>query len=685
MNFIQDQFPSVPVTTPAKLPSVTEKDEGQINNADDAKLTTPKSHPSATKFSQSPSVKSNMKTPSTVSSARPPREEMHPSKVHKSTAKKPDSGLILGFQPVTRDSNGKVIKETLSTDTPSKVPSSPLSNMGTPSKFGFKFASDDAKLSEEARKLMESVRGDVARIKAQMVLERKEQQRKQEASETVEGRKIAKPKGKAGRFSEAHIAEFKKMDSIAGHASAYRAQPGRFTPLSKSLKRKSSKALLDESEQKSLPSKSPTVEAKRVKRSEIENPTAIQRPASVVTPRKTAIPQSTRSTFRSSSLMTPTRSSTARFASARASKIAVLSSFTGSPASRVPAAPQTPKTEFNPRLKNSLPSLGNLKSILRRRQPLFSNDPAKIAAGTHIEAPDFNPNVKLTGLPIANFGGVDQTPSPKKRVEFTSSTKSRRESVIPTLVSTHAASDTALAFTSDVVYPTLPEMSTPDKEIIDTPTIRRVRDSNVAPLDASLLQIPAISHGIPNKERKHDGAKHESTTQSPSPKTISAAKSATTSPFPKMPTVPHGITNEKRGRKGQNNQSDAKPSTMLKSISPSPLNARSPSTSLLAVPHGINNKKRHRADLSDDEEENIENVLPSANPSADHKRDAKRLKASPVKMNPVSPSPIKNRHILTPGRMTGNKANIGTPGTASKKGVLSLSRLNMLSKPKFRP
>ena len=94
---------------------------------------------------------------------------MHPSKVQKSTTKKADSGLILGFQPIKRDANGNVIKETIASNTPSKVLSSPPSNLGTPSKFGFEFSNDDAQLSEDAKKLMESVREDVARIKAQMI------------------------------------------------------------------------------------------------------------------------------------------------------------------------------------------------------------------------------------------------------------------------------------------------------------------------------------------------------------------------------------------------------------------------------------------------------------------------------------------------------------------------------------
>lgn len=675
---IQDQFPAVPTTTPVKLAPVVENDETRIKDTDAKTITTPKSQPSLKKSILSPNEKTSLKTPSTIGSARPPREEMHPSKAQKSTTKKLDSGLILGFQPVQRDSSGNVIKETLTSNTPSKVVSSPPSNLGTPSKFGFKFSSDDAQLSEEARKLMESVREDVARIKAQMILDRGEQQRKAEAGEQIlEGRKIAKPKGKAGRYSDAHMAEFKKMDSIAGHASAFRAQPGRFTPVTKSLKRKSSKALLDEPEARPSPPK-PIVEAKRVKRTEIQTTSTTRPLGNIGTPRKMAIPQPSRSTFRSSSLMTPTRSSAARFASARPMKTSMIPSLADSSVSRQ-TLPQTPKTEFNPSLKKSLPSLGNLKSILRRRQPLFSDDPAKIAAGTHITAPNFNPDINLKDLPTANFSGVDQTPSPRKRVEFTSSTKSRRESILATPTAIEFAPEAAAASTSDIVYPVLPETMTPDKEVIDTPTIRRVRESITAAPSSPLSTIPAIPHGISNKERKHDIEKEEAVKFSPPALRTTFSAPFTASPFPKMPTVPHGISNEKRSREEHVKKLEAKQTPILKATI-SPLKAKSPSASLVAVPHGIRNKKRQRADMSDDED--TENIPPTAN-SVDE-RNAKRVKASPVKLNPVSPSPIKDRPIITPGRMTGNKSRVGTPGTASKKGVLSLSRLNMLSKPKSR-
>ncbi|KAH8692815.1 hypothetical protein BGW36DRAFT_436570 [Talaromyces proteolyticus] len=674
----EDQFPAPPSTTPSNLEVVVENDESKPSpspsrSKNNAITTTPQSQPHSKNLTPSSKMKSAMKTPSTASSMRPTLNEMHPSKAQQSTTKQPDSGLVLGFNPVKRDSNGKIIKETVVSNTPSKVKSSPPCKLTTPSKFDFRFSTDDSQLSDEARKLMESVREDVARIKAQMVLDHGEQNRKQqEADGIVNGRKIAQPKSKAGRFSDAHMAEFKKMDSIAGHASSFRTQHGRFTPV-KSLKRKSSKACLDEPEQRPSPSKPPLEGTKRVKRAEGQDASTSRPHREVSTPKKTIFTQSSRPPIRSSSLMTPTKASASRFSSARASKTSMIPSLNRSPASRL-AAPRTPKTDFNPRLKKSLPSLGNLKSILKRHQPLFSNDPTKVAAGTHLATPRFNPDINLTSLPTTSFGAGSQTPSPKKRVEFTSSTQSRYDIAQASPSPSKIPGPRDDPASSDIVYPTLPSL-TPENAKVDTPTIRRVRDSISASQPAtSLAKMPTISHGIPNKKRQHESEKVESKTSETAP-SFAATLMDTPGPYPKLLAVPHGISNKKRQR-----EDDGDLETNSKEVPKPSLSAsnNSPSVPLLAVPHGINHKKRQRVDFGDDGD--TENVPPAVTPT-DEQRSAKRLKPSPVKMDPVSPSPLKSRGI-TPKRMTGSRTS--TPGTASKKGILSLSRLNMLAKPKAR-
>lgn len=55
-------------------------------------------------------------------------------------------------------------------------------------------------------------------------------------------RKMAEAKGKMARFSDVHMKQFKNMDSIANHPSAFRADPTRFKPVvGQSLKKSPSK------------------------------------------------------------------------------------------------------------------------------------------------------------------------------------------------------------------------------------------------------------------------------------------------------------------------------------------------------------------------------------------------------------------------------------------------------------
>lgn len=105
----------------------------------------------------------------------------------------------------------------------------------------------DSTLGPEAQRMMNELREEAARIKADLIAKR---EKEREEEDLVTARKFAQLKGKAGRYSDLHMAEFKKMDSIENHPSAFRATPGRFTPVSsskqKNLKRTQSKANLDD-------------------------------------------------------------------------------------------------------------------------------------------------------------------------------------------------------------------------------------------------------------------------------------------------------------------------------------------------------------------------------------------------------------------------------------------------------
>lgn len=241
-------------------------------------------------------------TPAGSSPVKPSKSEMRPGKVNGSMAP-PSSALRLGFtdigdarleSPTTARSN-KINKiaasATLKAVSPedNETPSKKRSPLSAISPFTFRFSrlkgkataeetvtevaaspkramgTPDLGLSDEARRMMEELRGEAQKIRADLEVQR-DQERAREEEEGLDGangRRIAKPKSRAGRYSAAHTAEFSKMDSIANHPSAFRAS--RYTPVkstaasssaaaatpaissqARGLKRTQSKANLDE-------------------------------------------------------------------------------------------------------------------------------------------------------------------------------------------------------------------------------------------------------------------------------------------------------------------------------------------------------------------------------------------------------------------------------------------------------
>lgn len=165
---------------------------------------------------------------------------MHPSKVH-TTMAAPSSGLRLGFTDIRpSEKKGSPLPSGLTQVTPSKgsaMPSSPFTftftRQGTAADLG---------LSTRAQEMMNELREEAAKIKAELAAQRELEKAEEEANG---GRRIAKPKGKSSRFSAVHMAEFKKMDSIENHPSAFRALRNQLTPVA-GIKRTSSRANLDE-------------------------------------------------------------------------------------------------------------------------------------------------------------------------------------------------------------------------------------------------------------------------------------------------------------------------------------------------------------------------------------------------------------------------------------------------------
>lgn len=405
-----------------------------------------------------------------------------------------------------------------------KLPTPPkISSIATLSSpvYPFTFGGASLTISPTARKELDDTKLEAATILKQL----QEQKAKLEAEQTA-ARKIAKPKG---RFSNAHNSAFMKMDSIANHASAWRANPSHAQPslkrvaskieldrptassalkrsplkaeldapeLPRSLKRSPSKvSLIDSSDKDSSMIQEPS--AKRVRR-DIKPPGNYASPAGAASPTKPATPRTVpgarpargaatpSSLGRRSNLLSPTASSLARARGARD-----LLSQRGGGRSRIPALPPrapsavdllrppppspprvavaarqsplaspgrmtpikpapvaslgqispiskmpslAPRASFappkaSPEMATPAPSMPLYKaipkSILRSPTRLYSTDPSKIAAGTHLATPTPPRASASSRLPTAAAAAepASERGARSKHVDFSASAR----------------------------------------------------------------------------------------------------------------------------------------------------------------------------------------------------------------------------------------------------------------------
>ena len=248
-----------PKTAPVKLGALDENDEmpGAFpTSASPPERGTPSAAP---KQGMKVPVKFDDSTPKHATPFKPSANEMHPAQHHQSTAKPLDEARWLGFANMAPQTEPPKQSSRIATlqGTPTRAPKE-QSGVTAP-QYQFTFQRERSlELSPEAKKLMFEKRGEAARIREQMMATGEGH----EDIEAAVARKIATPKGKSGRYSQQHLDQFKKMDSIAGHASAFRANPTWKKPspaqpeaqpkmpqsTSKSLKRSPSKAQLDDSD-----------------------------------------------------------------------------------------------------------------------------------------------------------------------------------------------------------------------------------------------------------------------------------------------------------------------------------------------------------------------------------------------------------------------------------------------------
>jgi hypothetical protein len=517
---------------------------------------------------------------------------------------------------------------------------------------------------------MDSVREEAAKIKAQMLEERNRQEQKDGETDQlfgVGGRKINKPKGKSGRYSDIHKQEFKKMESITNHASLWKTKiqdnatllkrsPSKadldhaYQANTSSLKRSPSKAGLDQPDKplgrtksfksfasfngcrETLENTSPGKRAKQ----RYGDDTSAARPMSrdmdleFEGTKTTPVKMRTHSGL-PSAVTTPTKASLARAASVKHAKTYMIPSLSRSASTKTLKSPTMTKTEPSNKYFSALSRFGNMKSILHRSQPKYSNDPTKAAAGTHIslQQGSLDLDKDLSILPGSPSVRLHRSPT-IKRVGFALNTKSLggHEAELPSI------SKIPIPYTQPQ-----PEVSTPPpitKDLVSYPDLANT------PNITTRTKIPRASN--------------------PGDFTFRAEKSINFSP--------------------SEDTTFTSPGSTIRHVRPSGVPTHVPSFDTLpAIPHGMPNKKRSRSE-PDTEAEDNENVDPMETDDGDD--DQPRAKRQRMSMSPEkgveAQSPSKRRM----GGIGGSRIpKFGGTKEKERKG-LSLGRLNMLASPKKR-
>ncbi|KAI8627374.1 hypothetical protein F5Y19DRAFT_442855 [Xylariaceae sp. FL1651] len=666
-----------------QLASVAESDE-------------PVQRPSRSHSTVMSSPTHNPSTPSAATPVKLPMSEMHPSKIHRTMAP-PSSGLRHGFTDI--DYNAPA--PSLVQNTPSKTPA-------PSSEFTFRSVrpSTDTELGPEARRIMEEVREDAARIKVELTAARARELAEQAGSS--DGRKIATAKGKASRFSAVHLAEFKKMDSIEGHASSFRAAPGRFvpvkaiTPVKAGIKRSQSKADLgepDSARSKTVPARllarsidrpsgAPESPSKRV-RQRLEDDASTLRPVSrdgsfIPRPKssgndslRTGIPRSQTH----GNLMTPTKSSLARTNSVKTPTVSLVGS---------PGKPELHGiSSFSAKVENAL-----LKSPIKSDLGI-ARSPSKKSLGGLTKSATLDNLSSESSIPtrVQTPGRFDRVKSILKR--HISGTKSK--SAVPR--PTSSLPKTPSHHVTMKMFPPVP-LTTPgrkhDRHVDFTPETKRasmVQESpspvkSGIPRSKTLPKLPAPNFTTndkaanlqPNGEvaypdlSAYEVSKDNARSLPESVPGTFTFRSDHTIRFDSSPSKGFGSAAGQaslRQVRESTIHSIRMPGSFPRASETSPNKENRDPTIGSGIPHGMPNKKRHRASADEDEDDE------------GSKRGMKKLRKDPPAAEGhavVAPrlanceSPTKK--IITPVSRT--------PSPQKKKTGLSLSRLNMLARPKVR-
>ncbi|KAM0241282.1 hypothetical protein ACHAPO_002087 [Fusarium lateritium] len=659
--------------------------------------------------------------PSTPASSamKPPHDEMHPSKAHQ-TMGEPSSAMRLGFTDI-KDSNEP--------DTPSKI--------GVPaSDFTFRVERDttDTSLSSDAQRMMVELRQQAAKIKVDLMAQR-------DADSEMESRKIAKPTGKTSRYSAAHMAEFKKMDSIENHPSAWRAQNGRFQPVVQSLKRKPSKANLEttptsspnKSGLKDSPSKEPTVPTpstphitqslkRKSSRANLEEYQQSPSPKKATMPPSgipMALPPSTKKP-----LLAPNAHERERVTSKRFKQREDDDASTNRPVSRDDSSIPRPKSSGNgsTKLPASKPNFSRLMSptkasLAHSGKPTISliKSPSKVDLKSGLSKSTSTPGLLAPSeattprARVLSAGRLDkvksilrghrtpsgnvQTAIPQPKISQTPAPpRAEKDKALPPVPLTTPRRKVAkhVAFTPEATRIVFQQNSpSPLKSCLKAQPTRSLEDEPFQGIDEALAKAdsgdvayPDLSGFRPLPELPVVKEKEALPVAPASVPGKFTFRSDHTIEFGDAPVLGFG------GSPGQSSvrqvRQSLKPDAKMPGSFPGPTSPVGPNKEnklpdsekvIFGAPHGMSNKKRHRTSWSEEEAEEKQAERSNKKRKAEHVPEGEALLAP----------------RLVGGTPSAKKARTGaitrTPATASpvkKRSVLSLSRLNMLARPKNR-
>ncbi|KAL9052509.1 MAG: hypothetical protein Q9162_005365 [Coniocarpon cinnabarinum] len=682
-----------------------------------------------------------MQTTPSKTPVKPGAEEMHPTLFH-SAIKKQASEHHFGYggksanvaspaspqTPEKQQSSKSFIPKPPQSAPPARITKARTSI--APDDYPFTFRRPSIELSSEAQQIMDSVRDEAARIKLQLALQRDKQMEEDGNADTMFGtRKVAHPKGKLSRFSDVHLDQFRKMDSIANHASSFRADPGRPAKIpspSKGLKRTNSKVDLDPSSTPQSAKKGPATadhlgsngashELKRTaSKSNIPSPikstgsgsvTNIPNESKDSTPQQG--PAKRRKTMFESNIAAAAAPGSSHVETATSPIKASQIPRSPSAKSLIPTTPEhVPSAMKTPALPQTAPparasrgtfvsKLLPFKSILRKPQLKFSSDPLKQAAGTHVA-----PSASETATPERkNPKHVDFTPEPARVIELSPAVTPRstlgadeaqtirevEQNDVDVSWVTEAEEDKG-GEDMDVDEPastTATEIAAP----VSYPSLNAAQTSSHAPAklqneeptkagDFTFTFNPAsqISFASPPPASK-PSSKPSMTTAEPSRPTtsnqphLSSPSPATTKTLQKSSSQPHFLTPTASSKfRAQTNatNSPGTPTPLRKTHSAILNTPKTDKASFKSIEHGLSNKKRKR-DINDLGAKDAKST--SSEHDDDDKENGTESPSKKLKFAPAPPTntPGKARNAQTPKSLKERekRMSLKSPGKAS--------------------